>query len=86
MRIGSMWTLGVLLVFLALADQSGGYPYDGYAQTGIRRLERIRLIVEKQLSGAIPMPGGLRRTPEIAFNLLSGEMTSQPARCGRRSC
>ena len=78
MRIENRWLLGAFLVSLALADHSGGYPYDGYGQTGIRRLDRIRLIVEKQLPGVNPVSEGLRRTSEIALNLLSGEMTSLP--------
>jgi hypothetical protein len=46
-----------------------GYPIDGYPQTGIRRLERLRLIAARQLTGPMPVDGALKSITDIKLNL-----------------
>jgi len=45
------------------------YPIDGYPQTGIRRLERLRLIAARQLPGPMPVAGALKPVSDIKLNL-----------------
>jgi len=45
------------------------YPIDGYPQTGIRRLERLRLIAARQLPGPMPVPGALKPVSDVKLNL-----------------
>ena len=47
------------------------YPFDGYQLTGIRRLERIRLIVDKKLKGTVPVNGARKSVADIQLNLVS---------------
>ena len=49
---------------------AAAYPIDGYASTGIRRIERLRLIVEGTLKGTQLPPGGKKPLSEIRLNLL----------------
>jgi len=51
------------------AQTACGYPIDGYASTGIRRLERLRLIVAGQLPGPLPVTGALKSIADIKLNL-----------------
>lgn len=61
--------LSTALVLFSTTDSTQGYPIDGYAETGIRRLERVRLIAAKQLSGPVPVSGALKPTSEIVLHL-----------------
>jgi hypothetical protein len=61
--------LACILAATALAENLFGYPIDGYAETGIRRLERLRLIQQKEIRGTLPPPGGMRGGNEIKLNL-----------------
>ncbi|OGC05359.1 hypothetical protein A2V82_08435 [candidate division KSB1 bacterium RBG_16_48_16] len=58
-----------LLLFCFFCVSLFGYPIDGYDLTGIRRLERLRLIVQGTLSGTKPVAGALRPTADIRLNL-----------------
>jgi hypothetical protein len=49
----------------ALLLAGGGYPVDGYEETGIRRLERLRLRLDGKLSGPVPPPGGRKPVRDI---------------------
>jgi hypothetical protein len=59
----------VSAALLALVPASwlllGAYPVDGYEQTGIRRLERLRLRLAGKLSGPVPPPGARKPTQDI---------------------
>ncbi len=57
--------------FLSLSSLTCGYPVDGYSNTGIRRLERLRLIINNELAGPKPVPGSRYSSSFIKLNLLS---------------
>jgi len=46
-----------------------GYPVDGYEASGIRRLERLRLILEGRIKGPVPVPGARKSINDIKLNL-----------------
>ncbi|OGI10560.1 MAG: hypothetical protein A2Y40_04465 [Candidatus Margulisbacteria bacterium GWF2_35_9] len=47
------------------------YPYDGFLETGIRRLHRIQAVIETK-RGTLPIPpGGKKKTAEIHLNLMN---------------
>jgi len=60
----------VSLFLLIIVNIVYSYPVDGYATTGIRRLEILRLRLEKKLSGTVPVSGGSKSISEIKLNLL----------------
>ena len=60
-----------LVGFLA-ANSLAAYPIDGYETTGLRRLEAVRLRVEKQLPGAVPASGALKPIADIKLHLCAG--------------
>lgn len=47
------------------------YPYDGFQDTGIRRLLRLKLVIEGTLKGTKPPVGGLKSMPDIKLNLVN---------------
>lgn len=59
--------LGVSLILIT--GMMGPYPIDGYEQTGIRRLERLRLITEGKLAGNPPPQGALKKWADITLHL-----------------
>lgn len=60
-----------LVLIVMLCEPILSYPIDGYALTGIRRLDRLRLILEGKLKGTMPPPGGRKFITEIKLNLLN---------------
>ena len=44
---------------------AGGYPVDGYEETGIRRVERLRLRLEGKLAGPVPPAGARKASRDI---------------------
>lgn len=58
-----------LAVIMLAAGMAGGYPFDAFPQTGIRRLERVRLIVEKKIAAPMPPAGALLAGNAIALSL-----------------
>lgn len=65
--------LFLLLLISTICCEVWAYPIDGYPYTGIRRLERRRLIHEKELPGR-PLPAGaLKKTMEIRLNLIDNK-------------
>ena len=61
----------LLLAALYLVPVSlAAYPIDGYAASGIRRLERLRLILAKELPGPALSVGSTRSIADINLNLL----------------
>ncbi|HRX52662.1 MAG TPA: hypothetical protein P5571_14935 [Candidatus Krumholzibacteria bacterium] len=59
----------LLLAATALAGIAGAYPNDGYAGTGIRRLERLRLQLEADPEHADLPAGGRLGTADIVLHL-----------------
>ena len=70
MDIASRKVPCIVLLLLVTATYVYSYPVDGYTATGIRRLEAIRLRLEKKLPGAVPVSGALKPTSEIRLHLL----------------
>jgi len=70
MDIASRKVPCIVLLLLVTATYVYSYPVDGYTATGIRRLEAIRLRLEKKLPGAVPVSGALKPSSEIRLNLL----------------
>ena len=59
-----------LSIFLIIVDSLYSYPLDGYKLTGIRRLERLRLVMADSLRGTKPPPGGQKLLADIKLNLI----------------
>lgn len=57
-------------VLLILVEPSLEYPVDGYAESGIRRLERLRIRIDDSLRGFVPPKGGQKSIGEIRLNFL----------------
>jgi hypothetical protein len=55
------------------------YPVDGYPDTGIRRVEQVRLIAAGELKGTKQPPGALLTTPEVDIRLLGKPDMKLPA-------
>ncbi|MFQ5511431.1 MAG: serine hydrolase [Candidatus Krumholzibacteriia bacterium] len=66
LRVFSMVVLAAAA--LAAPDATCAYPLDGYAATGIRRLERLRLRLAGELEGPLPVAGGRKRLSEIQLH------------------
>jgi Beta-lactamase enzyme family len=64
--------LARLLLLLAMAGTArvNAYPLDGYAETGIRRVEGARLASEGVIAGSKQPPGALLTTPQVDLRLL----------------
>ncbi len=64
----------IRLLFMTCLILSGihlnAYPIDGFARTGIRRLERLRLIVNGDLPGNKPVPGAMKGVEDIGLHLV----------------
>lgn len=54
-----------------LFDAIFSYPVDGYALTGIRRLQRLRLILAGELKGTTPVVGARKPYAGIKLNLMN---------------
>jgi hypothetical protein len=61
---------GLLLVLLWLPAAGNTYPLDGYAESGIRRVEGARLAVEGVITGTKQPPGALKPLAEVDLRLL----------------
>jgi len=58
------------------------YPLDGYPSTGIRRIERLRLVVAKNPAASIPVVGGRKLLSEIGLTMTTApgvDLESLPA-------
>ena len=73
-------TAGFVLFLAAVLPGIGqAYPLDGYAETGIRRLEASRLAHEGVIKGAQQPPGALLPTTEVDLRLLNHRDMDLPA-------
>lgn len=62
-------TVATAAALMGLVEAAGAYPMDGYATTGIRRLELVRLRVGGRLSGPVPVKGARRSMGDIHLQL-----------------
>lgn len=60
--------LGLWLAVFAFAGSCDAYPVDGYAKTGIRRLERVRLIQTGEISGPKLTVGAYKPLSYVKLN------------------
>jgi hypothetical protein len=60
----------VCAIALILPSLARAYPLDGYADTGIRRLEAARLVETGELKGHRQPPGALLATEQVDLRLL----------------
>ena len=60
----------VILTVLLATSAAHAYPLDGYAETGIRRVEGARLAQEGQVKDIRQPPGALLTTAQVDLRLL----------------
>ena len=68
----------VCAIACSLPALSRAYPLDGYADTGIRRLEAARLVEEGELKGRKQPPGALLPTTQVDLRLLDATNMDLP--------
>jgi len=59
------------VIIFSFIDPIMSYPIDGYSSTGIRRLQRLQLILEGKIKGTSPPIGARKSISEIKLNLLN---------------
>jgi len=70
-------TLFTVMTLLAMSA-AHAYPIDGYADTGIRRVEGARLANEGLITGSKQPPGGLLTTQQVDLRLLDHKDMNLP--------
>jgi hypothetical protein len=70
---------GCLLLAAMTAAELHAYPLDGYAESGIRRVEGARLAVEGVVKGTKQPPGALKTLAEVDLRLLDYPNLDLPA-------
>ena len=73
-----LWTMLVLSVLVTPAVVQA-YPIDGYAETGIRRVEGVRRVEDGTISGSKQPPGALLPTTAVDLRLLDFRDMDLPA-------
>jgi hypothetical protein len=79
MRNPASLTMLVLLLAIAGTARLNAYPLDGYAETGIRRVEGARLASEGVIAGSKQPPGALLSTAQVDLRLLNHKDLELPA-------
>ena len=74
-RFGVSLTLCVLIAPAVVQ----AYPIDGYAETGIRRVEEVRLVEEGTIGGKKQPPGALLPTAQVDLRMLNQRDMDLPA-------
>jgi len=64
-----LWLLGIVIFSLMTASDGGAYPLDGYAYTGIARLEAYRLAMEGKVRAPRQPAGALLPSNEVDLRL-----------------
>jgi len=70
--------MGFILVASLTASAAHAYPIDGYADTGIRRVEGARLANEGLVKDSKQPPGGLLTTAQVDLRLLDHKDLNLP--------
>ena len=78
MKPSALWALALLLA-IAGTVRVKAYPLDGYAETGIRRVEAARLANAGTIPGARQPPGALLTTAQVDLRLLDHKDLELPA-------
>jgi hypothetical protein len=73
------FAVSVALAGCALSGVVQAYPIDGYADTGIRRVEGVRLVEEGKIPGKKQPPGALLPTAAVDLRLLDYPDMELPA-------
>ncbi len=60
----------IVILILSSAELSYDYPVDGYKESGIRRVERLRIRIADSLRGFVPVDGGRKSIADIQLNFL----------------
>jgi hypothetical protein len=76
-RYGTFLAAGMAATVL-FAAEAGAYPLDGYAETGIRRVEGARLANEGVISDGKQPPGALLPTSAVDLRLLGHRQMELP--------
>jgi len=76
-RYGTFLAAGVAVTVL-FAAEAGAYPLDGYAETGIRRVEGARLAHEGVIRDGKQPPGALLPTSAVDLRLLGHRQMELP--------
>ncbi len=63
------WLLGIVVFGLIAPSDGGAYPLDGYAYTGIERLEAYRLAMEGKVRAPRQPPGALLPSDQVDLRL-----------------
>ena len=69
----------LLLALLWMPGAGNAYPLDGFAESGIRRVEGARLAVEGVITGTKQPPGALKPLAEVDLRLLDHRDLELPA-------
>jgi hypothetical protein len=69
----------LLVLMLWLPGAGNTYPLDGYAESGIRRVEGARLAVEGVITGTKQPPGALKPLADVDLRLLEHRDLDLPA-------
>lgn len=71
--------IGLISVLFLSSVKATPYPIDGYATTGIRRLDRLHKIYLEEIKGKLPVKGALKTLDQIQLNLINskGDALSQ---------
>jgi hypothetical protein len=64
-----LWLLGIMIFGLMIPSDGGTYPLDGYAYTGIARLEAYRLAMEGKVRAPRQPAGALLPSSEVDLRL-----------------
>ena len=79
MKSSSLLSLTLLAVAGLAVQTTSAYPLDGYAETGIRRVEGSRLANEGKVKDVKQPPGALLTTSAVDLRLLSHRNLELPA-------
>lgn len=60
----------VLILTLGFVQVARSYPIDGYKYSGIKRLERLRAILDGKIKDKAPLPGQMKSINDIKLHLL----------------
>lgn len=71
MKIKSICIIILVLISATFPEYVSSYPVDGFLHTGIRRLERLKRIVDGKMPGQRPVSGALKLMSTVRLSLES---------------